>query len=74
MTEHPFRKNILGTPLRIQPPRPPVKRVRFAEYTYTHEGYDFYSMQWVNPGWWPTIRPSQFRAGDLMPLVAKKDG
>ena len=89
MSEHPFRKNILGTPLLVQPPPPPrsilkkpdaerspsqeERHVRFAAFTRTHEGFDFATMQWVNYGFWSTFRPSQFRAGELVPFSAAKE-
>ena len=92
MSAHPFLKNILGTPLLVQPPlprnklrKPPrsnahreappqrEKHVRFARFTYTHERFDLDTMQWVNYGKWPTFRPSQFRAGELIPHYAAED-
>lgn len=89
MSAHPFRKNVFGTPLLVQPSPPPrsilkqpgterspsqeERHVRFAAFTYTHEGFDFETMQWVNYGYWSTFRPSQFRAGELVPFSAAKE-
>ena len=89
MSEHPFLKNFLGTPLLVPPPPPrrnilkepsaersppqEEKHVRFAQFTRTHEGFDFETMRWVNYGFWSTCRPSQFRAGELVPFAAAKE-
>ena len=96
MSAHPFLKNILGTPLLIQPPPPritpkqpyaakrssPVKQssppqeekhVKFAPFVRTHEYYDTVTMQWVNYGWHPTVRMSQFRAGNIDPVCTANE-
>ena len=44
------------------------RHIKIAPFTYDYEYFNFYSMKWVNLGWWSTTRPSQFMPNQLVPF------